>query len=70
MFLRGIKFLCVSKKQCLEGIGLKNVVTFLQTGNVIFDSLLKKQELKSLLEANLGKPFILKHLCCSYVLIM
>lgn len=44
-------------KQCLDGIGLLNVKTVLQTGNVVFESEMKGPELKEKIEATLSKTF-------------
>jgi uncharacterized protein (DUF1697 family) len=44
-------------KSCFEKMGFKNVATLLQSGNVVFESDLKEEELKKKIEDTLGKTF-------------
>ncbi len=61
-FLRGINvggrvIKMVDLKECLEEIGLREVRTILQSGNVTFESDQKQVELKQNIEAVLTKTF-------------
>jgi uncharacterized protein (DUF1697 family) len=61
-FLRGINVggrivKMADLKICLEKVGLSNVVTLLQSGNVVFESDLSQTELKKMVEATLTKTF-------------
>jgi uncharacterized protein (DUF1697 family) len=61
-FLRGINaggriVKMADLKTCLEAVGLKNVHTLLQSGNVLFESTSDEPELKKLLEVTLSKTF-------------
>jgi uncharacterized protein (DUF1697 family) len=61
-FLRGVNvggriIKMVELKQCLEAAGLKNVSTFLQSGNVVFDSDKNEQQLKGLIESTMSETF-------------
>ncbi len=44
-------------KACLEKAGLQNVVTLLQSGNVVFESDMSAPELKKLIESSLSARF-------------
>jgi uncharacterized protein (DUF1697 family) len=62
VFLRGINVggrivKMADLKVCLEKAGLLNVVTLLQSGNVVFESTADAGELKQLIEATLTKTF-------------
>ena len=62
MFLRGInvggiRVPMLALKECLSALGLENVKTYLQTGNVVFDSSFSEKELKVLIEQSLSKSF-------------
>jgi uncharacterized protein (DUF1697 family) len=46
-----------SLKELLEGLGLRGVVTYLNSGNVVFDSELATSELTRLIEAELERAF-------------
>lgn len=61
-FLRGVNVggrivKMADLKKCLEKAGLKEVVTLLQSGNVVFKSDRDPGELKSLIEASLSATF-------------
>jgi uncharacterized protein (DUF1697 family) len=64
-FLRGInvggknKVLMSELKTCMENLGFSNVSTYIASGNVIFDSDKKPEEIKSLIERVLPESFIL-----------
>lgn len=62
MFLRGInvggiKVPMRALKECLSTLGFEDIVTYLQTGNVIFSSPLSEAELKPLIEQSLNASF-------------
>ncbi len=62
LFLRGInvgpiKVPMAELRDCLSSMGLEDVATFLQTGNVLFNSRQTAQVLKPALEAELGRRF-------------
>jgi uncharacterized protein (DUF1697 family) len=62
MFLRGInvggiKVPMADLRECLKQLGLNEVKTFLQTGNVLFESTLSVTKLKPLIEAALSQKF-------------
>jgi uncharacterized protein (DUF1697 family) len=46
-----------SLRELLEGLGLRGVVTYLNSGNVVFDSELTAAELTRLIEAELKRAF-------------
>jgi uncharacterized protein (DUF1697 family) len=60
-FLRGINAGRVIKmtdlKECFESLGLKEVKTVLQTGNVIFESDKDKQSLKKIIEQGMSERY-------------
>lgn len=65
MFLRGInaggiKVLMADLRECLSGLGLASVKTYVQTGNVIFDSSKAAAEIKLLTEKALSERFSYK----------
>lgn len=62
MFLRGvnvggIKVPMSELKLCLENLGLNEIKTYLQTGNVTFDSPVEKEELKQKIQIALSEEF-------------
>jgi uncharacterized protein (DUF1697 family) len=62
VFLRGINVggrivKMAELKVCLEKIGLKNVITLLQSGNVVFESNLSAENLKTKIEQVLTATF-------------
>jgi uncharacterized protein (DUF1697 family) len=62
VFLRGVNvggriIKMADLKTCLEKAGLKNVKTFLQSGNVIFEGSKNKAALKTEIEKTLTKTF-------------
>jgi uncharacterized protein (DUF1697 family) len=62
VFLRGINVggrvvKMADLKICLEKAGLKNVVTLLQSGNVVFESASSADELKKIIESTLTETF-------------
>jgi uncharacterized protein (DUF1697 family) len=61
-FLRGINvggrtIPMTALRTCCEEMGLKEVSTVLQTGNVLFESAKSAESLKSLMQAGLGERF-------------
>jgi uncharacterized protein (DUF1697 family) len=61
-FLRGInvgniRIKMTDLKVAFENIGYKNVKTYLQTGNVVFESAESIENIKTILEQNLSKTF-------------
>src|SRR4051812_34516936 len=62
VFLRGINVggrivKMAELKVCMEKIGLRNVVTLLQSGNVVFESNLSAEKLKTRIEHALTSTF-------------
>ena len=62
MFLRGINVGGIrvpmpALKECLSGLGLREVTTYLQTGNVLFSSNVSADKLKPLIEKSLSTNF-------------
>lgn len=62
MFMRGvnvggIKVPMAELQECLRSLGLENIKTFLQTGNVVLESPLLPEELKPTIDDALSKRF-------------
>ena len=62
MFLRGInvgniRVPMADLRSCLNNIGLADISTYLQTGNVTFESTLTEEKLKPLIEQQLTQTF-------------
>src|SRR5580700_981750 len=61
-FLRGVNvggriIKMAELKECFESLGLRSVITILQTGNVVFETDTKQSELKIVIENGLIKKF-------------
>ena len=54
---KGVRVSMKALKDLLEGLGLSDVVTYLNSGNVVFDSTLSASELTQLIEDGLERAF-------------
>ena len=54
---KGARVPMKSLKELLEELGLSNVVTYLNSGNVVFDSVVSASELTRLIEVELERAF-------------
>ena len=54
---KGVRVSMKALKDLLEGLGLSDVVTYLNSGNVVFDSTLSASELTQLIEDELERAF-------------